>query len=71
MTEVRLVGWNKGLQTVSLIKAICDHAGVSLSEAKFLVEELLDGRSVAVSFANAAKMNEFREVARRLGARCE
>jgi hypothetical protein len=42
-----------------------------LPEAKSLVEELLAGRSIAVSFADAAQADTFRALACRLGAQCE
>jgi hypothetical protein len=71
MTEVRLVGWRKGLRTVSLIQAMYHHAGIRLPEAKALVEDLLAGRPVAVSFTNAAHADAFRALASRLGAQCE
>jgi ribosomal protein L7/L12 len=71
MTEVRLVGWRKGLQVVSLIKAMYNYAGVRLPEAKALVEELLSGRSIAVSFTDAAQADAFRALASTLGAQVE
>jgi len=71
MTEVNIVGWRKGLLTVSLIRAMHDHAGIRLREAKALVEELLSGRSIAVSFTDAAQADAFRALASRLGAHCE
>jgi ribosomal protein L7/L12 len=71
MTEVRLVGWSPGLKSVSLIKAICDHAGVPLREAKGLVEDLMAGHAIVVSFTDAARRDDFRELACRLGAQCE
>jgi len=71
MAEVRLVGWSKGLKVVSLIQAMIDQPGIRLPEAKSLVEELLAGRSIAVSFTDAAQADAFRELASRLGAQCE
>jgi hypothetical protein len=71
MTEVRLAGWSHGLQVVSLIQAKIDRAGIRLPEAKSLVEDLLAGRSIAVSFTDAAQADAFRALAGRLGARCE
>jgi hypothetical protein len=71
MTEVRLVGWRPGLQSESLIQAIYHHAGIPLREAKSLVEDLLAGRSIAVSFSDAAQADAFRALAGTLCARCE
>ena len=71
MTEVRLVGWSPGLKVVSLIQAMMDCAGIGLPEAKSLVEDLLAGRAVVVSFADAAGADALRTLAGRLSAQCE
>ena len=71
MVEVKLVSWSKGLKVVSLIRAMIDHAGIRLPEAKALVEDLLGGRSVVVSFTDAAQADAFRERVSRLDAQCE
>jgi hypothetical protein len=56
---------------VSLFRAIHEHAGIRLREAKALVEELLAGRSIAVSFTDAAHADAFRALVVKLGAQCE
>jgi len=48
-----------------------DCAGIGLPEAKSLVEDLLAGRAVVVSFADAAGADAFRTLAGRLSAQCE
>jgi hypothetical protein len=71
MIELELIGWNKGLRTVSLITAICEYAGLALPEAKVLVEELLDGRTITIGFSGQSKMEAFRRIALQLGAKCK
>jgi hypothetical protein len=71
MTEVKIVGWRKGLLTVSLIQAIQQHTAIRLREAKALVEELLAGRSIAVSFTDGSQADAFRTLVVKLGAQCE
>jgi hypothetical protein len=71
MIELRLVGWSKGLQTVSLIRAICEYAGAPLPTAKLLVEDLLAGHPVTVSLPDKTALERFRHVASSLGGICE
>ncbi len=71
MTEVRIGGWRPGLLTVSLIQALREHAEIDLPDAKALVEELLAGRSIRVSFTDARQAGAFRALASHLGAQCE
>src|SRR5262249_20796029 len=70
MIQLKLVGWNKGLQTVSLIRAVCECANIPLPSAKALVENLLAGNSVTIEFLDRATMERFREVATSLGVTC-
>lgn len=71
MITLRLIGWEKGIQAVSLINAIREHSDFSLSQSKEMVESLLEGQIVAIDFLDSAKMHAFRRVAIDLGARCE
>ena len=71
VSTLRLIGWEKGIQTVSLIRAIREYGDLSLSESKQMVESLLDGRIVAIEFVDLARMNAFRHIASGLGATCE
>jgi hypothetical protein len=71
VTILKLTGWEKGIQTVSLIAAIREHGDVSLSKAKKQVEDLLGGEMVEIEFADPERMESFRRVALNLGARCE
>ena len=71
MITLTLVGWEKGLQTVSLINAIREHGDASLPQAKAMVESLLAGQIVAVEFTDVAKKEAFRRAAIGFGAKCE
>jgi hypothetical protein len=71
VNTVKLIGWTRGMQTVSLIKAICEYSGASLSDAKAKVESLLDDQPVTIEFPDAGRKEAFRNVATGLGARCE
>ncbi len=71
MTALRLVGWEKGAQTVSLMAAVREYGDVSLAQAKNMVEALLDGKIVVIEFADLVKMETFRRVAIEAGAKCE
>jgi hypothetical protein len=68
MTSIRLVGWKPGLQTVSLVLVVMKHTGASLIEAKGLVERLLDGNPVDLSFPDRKTCELFRTEAEGLGA---
>lgn len=71
MTTLRLIGWDKGLQTVSLISDIHEFSDVSLSQAKGMVEKLLSGEIVELEFSELEKMQSFRRVALSTGVKCE
>lgn len=71
VSTLRLIGWEKGLQTVSLIRAIRECGDLSLSESKQMVESLLDGQTVAIEFVDLERMSDFRRIASGLGAICE
>ena len=67
MTTLHLVGWQKGLKTVSLIAAIRRSSGLSLFEAKRAVERLLDGERIELIFATEVAAKEFQREATGLG----
>ena len=71
MITLKLIGWQRGLQTVSLISAICEHSGISLPQAKAKVEDLLAGQVVTIEFSEMEKMKAFRQEATGMGAKCE
>jgi hypothetical protein len=70
MTTLKMIAWNKGLQTVSLIEAVRQYSTGSLIRAKSAVERLLAGESVTLEFDSEATKDEFRKKAEALGAIC-
>ena len=68
MTTLRLVGWNKGIRSVSLVVAIKEHSTGSLSEAKRLVERLMAGDEVTLAFSDESTRHTFSVLAEELGA---
>ena len=68
MTTLRLIGWRKGLRSVSLVTAIVEHAGTSLVHAKGCLERLLDGEQVALTFRDEHQRDKFRALAEEFGA---
>lgn len=67
-TTLRMVGWKTGLQTVSLIQLVKEESTGSLSTAKRLVQALLEGNAVDVSFGSQTGAKAFQERAEGLGA---
>jgi len=67
MTRLTMVSWKKGLQTVSLMDAVREHSGASLSQAKAAVERLLAGEPVSLDFPSQAACEKFRMKAESCG----
>ncbi len=70
MMTLEITSWKKGLQTVSLIRAIKEYSTESLVRAKDEVERLLDGEAIRLEFQTAAARDEFKKKAESLGAIC-
>jgi len=70
MTTLEITGWKKGMDTVSLIKAVQRYSTRSLSKAKTLVEDVLSGDSIVLEFADEETRELFRREASKLGAIC-
>lgn len=71
MIVARMVSYSPGLQTVLLIKAIHEHTGVSLAESKNVVEQLISGEKVVVTFRSSEDLVRFRQVAAELRVQLE
>jgi hypothetical protein len=67
MTNVTLIGWRPGIQTVSLILAVKEQVG-SLKAAKALVESLIDGQEITIQFDDTKVAVQFCTSAEQLGA---
>jgi len=68
MKNLKLIGWRKGLAAVSLTQLISQHATHSLIKAKRVLDELLNGNEIQLTFANEEDATLFREKAEKLGA---
>ena len=68
MTALQLIGWRPGIKSVSLIRAMKEHATGSLTESKRLLEDLLDGKTVTLEFRTEEEKEKFRLLAEELGA---
>lgn len=68
MTTLTMVGWKKGLLTVSLIMAVRDYSSAgTLTDAKREVERLLDGEHVVLEFASKELSDEFQRLSEPMG----
>jgi len=70
MTKLELIGWKQGIQTVSVIEAVQNYSTTSLVRAKHLVEQVLGGHTVELTFENETKMKEFKRIVEALGVIC-
>jgi hypothetical protein len=59
MKTVVLKGWNVGLNKVALNKLLRLHAGMSLSEAKASVDDILEGKHVSLNFDSEDQLASF------------
>ena len=67
MTTIMMIGWKKGLLTVSLI--VMHYSTVaSLGDAKDEVERLIGGELVTLRFASEVQRDEFQRLAEPMGA---
>ncbi len=68
MTTLTMVGWKKGLLTISLILAVRDYSSAdTLTDAKREVDRLLDGELVVLEFASDELSDEFRRLSEPMG----
>lgn len=68
---MRLVGWRRGLRSLSLIELVRGATGSSLTEAKGVLDRLLDGQGHSFVFESARAASEFISAAEELGALTE
>lgn len=67
MTVCEIIDWSENFRSISLIKLIREESELSLSEAKALVEKLIDGEPIQIHVPDEAKDN-FRKKAEEFGA---
>ena len=69
MISARLKGWEPGVRVISLIELVRAHTATgSLSEAKALVETLLSGGVITLTFDDETSRDAFCTSAREMGA---
>jgi hypothetical protein len=56
MTSVVIHGWEKGLKTISLMHLLVRETGVSMQEAKRLVEELVAGQKIELKIKSVSSL---------------
>jgi hypothetical protein len=68
--KVIFTGWQVGIKTVSLIQLVKERVGVSLSEAKRVVDALLEIPVTRLEMADARQAAETADALLRLGLPC-
>jgi hypothetical protein len=66
--RVYLTGWNVGFRTIDLVMLIRSSVNCDLREAKAMVESVLDGREVILTFSTESDARNFWAAARQTGA---
>ena len=63
-----MVGWQKGLLVIDLVRLLTSTGAYNLAEAKSLVDSLLDGGVIEVTLPPGVLVPDFVEKAEALGA---
>lgn len=71
MTKIRLTGWQTGMQKISLTKLLQAEAGLPLPDAKRVVDDILERRSVSVDVSCDRDAGQLVVTMRGLGAICD
>jgi ribosomal protein L7/L12 len=71
MTNIKLTGWQVGMRKISLTKLLQDKGGLSLANAKRVVDDILDGREVSLQLPAGEDANAVAAALRDLGAICD
>ena len=66
--QILLDGWEPGIRKISLNHLLQEEGGMSLSEAKKVVDNLLSGQDVQIEIASDSQARHFLQEARKLGA---
>jgi ribosomal protein L7/L12 len=67
MLIVKVVGWEPGMLTISLIKLVRETTGKDLAQAKAVVDALLDGQSFDVCFEDEEAAKGFADRLKAIG----
>lgn len=71
MIKIILLGWQEGLEKVSLTKLQVEILGKSLKESKSNVDFLLDGKEVIIIVDSLDSALDFVDNASKIGAKCK
>jgi hypothetical protein len=66
MNTIRITGWKAGLRKISLTKLL-QQQGLSLGDAKRIVDDILDGREVLLTLSRSSDASAVVTVIRDLG----
>ncbi len=66
---VELYGWNKGIQTIDMMRLVRERAGIQLGDALALVNRVLDGSLEKLSFTTSQDAESFLREAIKTGAK--
>lgn len=66
--RVRITGWRPGMQRVSMTRAIREHAGLGLGDAKSRTDHMLDGEEVTLELGDLKAAETLAGMLRDLGA---
>lgn len=67
---VKLIGWEEGMQKISLTKLQMEFFELSLKEAKTNVDKLLDGNTIEIEVKSDTKAKHFIRKASDIGVLC-
>jgi hypothetical protein len=67
--SIKIIGWSKGLRKVSLTHAIVELAGVSMTEAKVFVDNLLRNEQISVTVVDSRPFQDATRWLTSLGAK--
>ena len=66
--ELVIVGWAKGFKAVSMMRILMARCGMRLKEAKQVVEDLLEGKTIRVTCRAKNEFEIFRKEVEETGA---
>jgi len=66
---VEIFGWNKGFQTIDMMRLVRARAGIQLGDALALVNRVLEGSVEKLSFSSAQDAETFLREAIKTGAK--
>jgi ribosomal protein L7/L12 len=69
--QIRIKGWQVGFEKIALTRLLQKTAGMSLREAKAVVDDVLEGRDVRFDAPVGVDVHDLVKAIQRLGAVCE